>query len=87
MIEAKPITQNLVTARGLGKTFTGSIEALTAIDVDIAAEAGAVAQQQEVTARPPDWPASFPPLRYDVAVPRFAVSDVAGAKRHLEDEG
>ena len=36
---------------------------------------------------PPDWPASFPPLRYDVAVPRFAVSDVAGAKRHLEDEG
>ncbi len=37
MIEAKPITHNLVTARGLGKTFTGSIEALTAIDVDIAA--------------------------------------------------
>ena len=63
------------------------MERLRRVACHVGAEAGAVAQQQEVTARPPDWPASFPPLRYDVVVPRFAVSDVAGAKRHLEDEG
>ena len=61
------------------------VERLHRVAAHVVARPAAVSP--EVAARPPDWPASFGPLFYEVAVPRFALSDAASATQHLVEEG